>query len=61
MTTWRLTDEPSLDDLLDDEIMRPVLRSAGLNRAELRRQLDEIARRLGARPRRRDEMLCCGA
>jgi hypothetical protein len=60
MNTWRLTEEPSLDDLLDDEIMKPVLRSAGLNRAELHRQLDEIARRLAGSPRR-EELLCCSA
>jgi hypothetical protein len=32
LVCWR--DEPSLDDLLaEDEIMMPVLRSAGLNRS----------------------------
>jgi hypothetical protein len=39
-------DEPSLDDLLaEDEIMMPVLRSAGLNRSEFRKLLLETARR----------------
>jgi hypothetical protein len=38
--------EPSLDELLaEDEIMMPVLRSAGLNRSEFRELLLETARR----------------
>lgn len=39
-------DEPSLDELLADEIMEPVMRSAHLDRAQLRRQLSEIALRV---------------
>jgi hypothetical protein len=39
--------EPSLDDLLaEDEVMMPVLRSAGLDRSEFRELLIETARRL---------------
>jgi 2-hydroxychromene-2-carboxylate isomerase len=39
--------EPSLEDLLaEDEVMMPVLRSAGLDRSELRALLAETARRL---------------
>jgi hypothetical protein len=39
--------EPSLDDLLaEDEVMMPVLRSAGLDRSEFRELLLETARRL---------------
>ncbi len=37
--------EPSLDDLLDDSIMEPVLRSAGLDSAGVREILVETARR----------------
>ena len=48
-------DEPSLDELLaEDEVMMPVLRSAGLDRNELRELLLETARRREAasfRPR----------
>jgi hypothetical protein len=44
LVCWR--DEPNLDDLLaEDEIMMPVLRSAGLNRSEFRELLLETARR----------------
>ena len=35
--------EPNLDDLLDDEIMEPVLRSAHVTRDELRRELSRVA------------------
>ena len=35
--------EPNLDDLLDDEIMEPVLRSARVTRDELRRELSRVA------------------
>lgn len=38
--------EPSLDELLADEMMCPVMRSAGLDAAQLRRKLLETARRL---------------
>jgi hypothetical protein len=42
--------EPTLDDLLaEDEVMMPVLRSAGLDRSEFRELLIETARRLGGR------------
>ena len=37
--------EPNLDDLLDDEIMEPVLRSAHVTRDELRRELSRVAQR----------------
>ena len=39
-------DEPSLDDLLaEDEVMMPVLKSAGLDRSEFRELLLRTARR----------------
>ena len=44
--------EPSLDDLLaEDEVMMPVLRSAGLDRSEFRELLVETARRIENRAR----------
>jgi 2-hydroxychromene-2-carboxylate isomerase len=45
-------DEPNLDELLaEDEVMMPVLRSAGLNRSEFRALLRETARRREGRAR----------
>jgi hypothetical protein len=38
--------EPTLDDLLDDEMMISVMRSAGTDAAELKARLAETARRL---------------
>lgn len=44
--------EPSLDDLLaEDEVMMPVLKSAGLDRRGFRELLLEAARRLEGRAR----------
>ncbi len=42
---------PSLDDLLADEVMEPVLRSAGLDQRELREMMVETARRIETRDR----------
>jgi hypothetical protein len=45
-------DEPSLDDLLaEDEVMTPVLKSAGIDRSEFRELLLETARRRERRAR----------
>jgi hypothetical protein len=41
--------EPSLEDLLDDEVMEPVLRSAGCNPQGLRAMMVETARRIDHR------------
>jgi hypothetical protein len=38
--------EPSLDELLDDEVMAPVLRSAGYDADGLRDMMVETARRI---------------
>jgi hypothetical protein len=38
--------EPTLDELLDDEIMAPVLRSAGLDAQGFRAMMAETARRI---------------
>jgi len=50
--------EASLEDLLDDEVMAPVLRSAGFDSQGIRDMMVETARRIddrGARDRRRDD------
>jgi hypothetical protein len=44
--------EPSLEDLLADDVMTPVLRSAGLERQEFRAMMVETARRIEDRVRR---------
>ena len=41
--------EPSLEDLLDDEGMEPVLRSAGFDSQGLRDMMVETARRIDDR------------
>jgi hypothetical protein len=38
--------EPSLEDLLDDEVMAPVLRSAGFDTQGIRDMMVETARRI---------------
>ena len=45
--------EPSLEDLLADEVMTPVLRSAGLEAEEFREMMVETARRIENRARRK--------
>ena len=45
--------EPSLEDLLADEVMTPVLRSAGLEPQEFREMMVETARRIENRGRAR--------
>jgi hypothetical protein len=44
--------QPSLDDLLADEVMQPVLRSAGIDEYQLREMMVETARRIEDRERR---------
>lgn len=41
--------EPSLEDLLADDLMAPVLRSAGVDREQVREMLVETARRIDRR------------
>jgi hypothetical protein len=41
--------EPTLDDLLDDDIMMPVLRSAGFDLQRFRAMIAETARRIASR------------
>jgi len=47
--------EPSLEDLLADEVMTPVLRSAGLEAQEFRDMMVQTARRIEDRARRQDK------
>lgn len=44
--------EPSLEDLLDDEVMAPVLRSAGFDTQGFREMMVETARRIDDRAAR---------
>ena len=44
--------EPSLEELLGDEMMVPVLRSAGLDPQGMRDMMEETARRIEDRERR---------
>jgi hypothetical protein len=46
---------PSLDDLLADAVMEPVLRSAGLDQHGLREMMIETARRIEDRDRQSDD------
>jgi hypothetical protein len=47
--------EPSLEDLLDDEVMAPVLRSAGCDPQGLRDMMVETARRIDRHRTRGDD------
>jgi hypothetical protein len=47
MRNWKHAGiEPSIDELLDDEVMVPVMRSAGLCACDLRALVTETAERL---------------
>ncbi len=50
MQRW-LVGEPSLDELLNDEMMVRVVASAGISREQLRLRLAEIARSLAGSAR----------
>jgi len=47
--------EPSLDELLADDVMAPVLRSAGFDTQTFRDMIAETARRLDRRAAREPE------
>ena len=47
MQHWWLTGEATLEELLSDDMMGPVVASAGMNREQLRLSLADVARRLG--------------
>jgi hypothetical protein len=63
MRRWKMSEaEPSLDELLGDEIMIPVMRSAGLSAEQLRAELRQAARRLApVKPKPPTESCCCWA
>lgn len=42
--------EPDLEELLRDDIMEPVMRSARVTRDDLRRQMSCVARRASSKP-----------
>ena len=46
MRGWKMAAEPTLEELLRDEIMVPVMRSAGVDAARLRSMVLDLARRL---------------
>ena len=48
MRNWQMAGEPSLEELLGDEMMGAVTRSAGIDRSTLLSQLAELAQRLPA-------------
>jgi hypothetical protein len=47
--------EPSLEELLADEIMAPVLKSAGSDAEQLRAMMVETARRIEDRERQEED------
>lgn len=61
MQRWKMTEvEPSLDDLLDDDIMISVMRSAGVDAEQLRAELRRTASRLaGLKARPPSKSSCC--
>ncbi len=51
MRNWKSAGvEPSIEELLDDEVMVPVMRSAGLCAGDLRALVSETAERLNHEP-----------
>jgi hypothetical protein len=63
MQRWKMSEvEPSLGDLLDDDIMIPVMRSAGLDAEQLRMELRRAAGRLaGLKAKPPGKSTCCWA
>lgn len=58
MRPWRMTGEPSLDELFDDEIVDRVMQRDGLDVSDVRRMLREMAARIAARTQRVCESCC---
>lgn len=48
--TFIMAHEPDLEELLRDDIMEPVMRSARVTRDDLRRQMSCVARRASSKP-----------
>jgi hypothetical protein len=62
MRRWKMSEvEPSLDELLGDEIMIPVMRSAGLSAEQLRAELRLAASRLARIKTKAPTENCCWA
>jgi hypothetical protein len=59
MTGWQLSKEPTLDDLLADEMMTAVMRSAGVDAKKLKGWLADMARRRSVAPGERRVVACC--
>lgn len=51
MRHWRMS-EPSLDELLEDDVMDRLMRRDGIDADAFRRQLEEVADRLAERSQR---------
>ncbi len=59
MRRWKIAVvEPSLEDLLADEMMEPVMRSAGVTAEDLRAELRRAACRLSRLERGRNDKSC---
>jgi hypothetical protein len=59
MRRWKITVvEPSLEDLLADEMMEPVMRSAGVSAETLRADLRRAACRLARADRHGGDKSC---
>lgn len=43
MTIWSLAMEPTLDDLLTDDVLQQAVRSAGLTPKEFKERLRDVA------------------
>ena len=54
MRAWTYLKEPKLDELLDDDVLRVVVRSTGLTTSEFREELARLACRLRHRQPRSD-------
>jgi len=51
MRHWRMR-EPSLDELLEDDVMNRMMHRDGFDAGSFRRQLEDMAERLAERTRR---------
>jgi hypothetical protein len=49
MPGWKMAAEPTLEEMLRDDIMVLVMRSAGVDAAKLRMLVTDVARRLPVR------------
>jgi hypothetical protein len=49
MRRWNYPNEPKLDELLEDDVLRVVVRSTGLTTGEFREELARLACRLHRR------------